>query len=215
MSGNRASGVALAVWLGVQTGALSLSAFRVPLAVGYPPAAEETALAVMLVVQVAAAAFLAPLLLNSRRNVVIAIAASWPMAKLAGLLADTAPAQWVLAEAYVSLWLLTLAIWVWAAGKTRFAGLIPAVAVAIALGGPVIWYLHAEFVTQSDKMNWTRAALLGPVMGALSFALGNAPSAAWWMPAFLIIAAILYRFAARSPRSQEKFSEKENSTVAN
>jgi hypothetical protein len=207
MSPNRASAVAMVLWLIVQIGALALSAYRIPLSILFPPAAEQLALGIMLVAQIGMAALLAPLLLHSRRNTVIAIVAGWPMAQLAGMLADAPAWRVALAEAYVSVWILTLGLWVWAVGKTRFAPILPAAAAAISWGGPILWYLHAEFVTQSDKINWATAALLGPLMGALSQVVAERPViAAWWVPAALIPLAFLAGALTRLTRQEKNLT---------
>jgi hypothetical protein len=209
MSNTRASGVAFGLWLAVQIGALALSAFRVPLAVGLPLAAEQSALPVMLITQTAAAAFLAPLLVNSRRSTIIAIAAAWPMGELAALLADAAASRVILSETYITLWILALACWVCALSKTRFAAMFSAAAAAFSLGGPILWYLHAEFVTQSETINWNHAALFGPVMGALSQVLSTPPPlSAWCIPATLIpvgfLIAVIRRFTTAKETSAGK-----------
>jgi hypothetical protein len=213
MSGNRVSGVAMALWLAVQVGALALSAFRVPLAIGLPPAAEQSALYILLIAQVGGAALLALPLFNFRRNVIFATAAAWPIGELAGLLADASTGRVLLCEFYVTAWILTLAVWVWAVGKMRLAPILPAAAGAISLGGPVLWYLHAEFVTQSDKINWPRAALLGPVMGALSQAVANPPPfSAWWIfvaliPIGSLIGAVAHKTIAKKNAGARDFVE--------
>jgi hypothetical protein len=212
MSNTRASGVAFGVWLAVQIGALALSAFRVPLAVGLPLAAEQSALPVMLVTQAAGAAFLAPLLLNSRRGTIIAIAAAWPMGELAALLADAPTSRVILPETYITLWILALACWVCALPKTSIAAMFSATAAAFSLGGPVLWYLHAEFVTQSDTINWNHAALFGPVMGALSQILSTPPPlSAWCIPALLIPAAFLAAAIRRFTSAKETSAVKDSS----
>jgi hypothetical protein len=205
MSPNRAPAVAMALWLAVQIGALALSAFRIPLAIGLPPAAEQSALAVMLVIQVSAAALLSPLLLATRRQTFIAIAVLWPMGELASFLADAPLPRAALGEAYVSAWLLTLSLWVWTINQTKSAALLPAVAAMLSIGGPILWYLRAEFVTQSDQLNWPCDAILGPAMGALSQVLPDrAAWSAWWIPAILIPPAILLGSIRRISRSKKQ-----------
>jgi hypothetical protein len=194
MSPNRAPAIAMALWLAAQIGALALSAFRVPLSIALPQPAEQSALALMLLIQIAAAAFLSPLLLTTPRQTIIALTVAWPMAQLASFLSDTTYRRTALAETYVSLWILTLSLWLWAIGRSRSAAFFPAIAAMFALGGPLLWYLRAEFVTQSTNVNWPHDALLGPSMGVLSQIIPDQiPWSAWSLPAFLIPAAILLR----------------------
>lgn len=207
MSSNRAPAVAMALWLAVQIGALALSAYRVPLAMGLPAAAEQSALAVMLVIQIGAAALMAPLLLSTCRQTIMAMAFGWPMAGLAGLLADVAADRAAMGEAYVSAWMLSLSLWVWATRESKSAANLPAVAAMISLGGPVAWYLHAEFVRQSDTVNWGRDALYGPVMGALAQVLpDHATPTSWWIPAILVPPAMLLGVIRRNMRSKVRNS---------
>jgi hypothetical protein len=204
MSPNRVPGVAMVLWLAVQIGALALSACRVPLALGMPSASEQSALAVMLIIQVAAAAFFSPLLLTSRRQTLIAIIVAWPMAQLASFLADVPPQRVAFGEAYVSIWILTLALWIWALPRPVSEAIFPAVAALLALGGPMLWYLRAEFVTQSDILIWSRDAMLGPVMGALSQIVPpRAAGSAWWLASILITPAIVLGLIRRSDLLQK------------
>jgi len=126
-----------------------------------------------------ASALLFPLLLRNRRQTILTIATAWPMGQMACFLADAPVDRFIAAEALVTLWIVALALWNWAVPRAQAVG--AAVAAMISLGGPLLWYLRAEFVRESADVHWPTDALLGPVMGALSQIFPDHPPAiAWW-----------------------------------
>lgn len=192
------SAVAILLWLALQLAALAASAFRFTLWARMPPAPEQLALPVMLATQVAAAALLFPALLRDFRAAAIAIATAWPMAQLASFLGDADAATWAAGELYVSFWLITLYVWGRAIGVPWLRLYAAALAGVISLGGPVLWYLHAEFTQAGASINWSHAALLGPILGALSQILpAQRLWTAWEMPAALFGIGVIVQFLAR------------------
>ncbi|MGD0463584.1 MAG: hypothetical protein ABSB74_13950 [Tepidisphaeraceae bacterium] len=174
---------ALAMWLGVQVGALGLCAMRVMFWARSPRAGEQLGLIVMLATQIAAASLLFPLLLQNRRSTVIAVVTGWPFAELAAFLADAQRRQWMASEVYVSVWLVTLHLW---AGFVRhsWARLFAmAVAAMLSLGGPLLWYLRSEF---GESVATGGLAIFGPITGALSLVVPDSSiRGAWAMLALL------------------------------
>lgn len=202
----------LYAWLGIQLAALAMAAFRVRLSIAMPAAAEQSALALMLITQVAAASLLFPLLLRSRLHTILTIATAWPMGLLACFLTDAPVDRFIAAQALVTLWIVVLALWNWAVPRAQALG--AAVAAMISLGGPLLWYLRAEFVRESAHVHWPRDALLGPVMAALSQISPDHPQTnAWWpllgLAALAVMVSALTKLLHRaapgliSPRTEE------------
>ena len=155
-------------WLAVQLTALALSAGRVPLSARFPHVAEELAVHVMLVAQIGAASLLFPRLLRDARALAIAVHTTLPFLQLSGYLAGTPLPRLALAATHVVLWLVALVLWRGAL-RSRAAAL-PGVAVAsaLALGGPILWYARAEFARHSAVVDSSTDGALGPIMGALA-----------------------------------------------
>src|SRR5437016_4699617 len=101
--------LALLLWLALQLGTLALAASQVRLSDHFPRPAEGMALAEMVVVQIAGAAMLAPILLPRADIAVAVIAAGWPMLQLAGLLSVASTTTILLTATYISLWIIILA----------------------------------------------------------------------------------------------------------
>jgi hypothetical protein len=154
------------VWIAIQIAALAASAFRVRLAPEMDGATEHAALAVMLVTQVGASSLLSATLLRDFRSTSIAIATAWPVALLAAVLADVGLRQFFVAETYVTVWLAGL--FFWNSALPRYKAQISAAATLFSFGGVLLWYLHAEFTTESTGIDWNRDGRWGSIMGGLS-----------------------------------------------
>jgi hypothetical protein len=50
----------------------------------------------------------------------------------------------------------------------------------LAFGGPILWYLRAEFVVESIQVDWNHAGRFGPIMGALSQVAPTPPAVSAW-----------------------------------
>jgi hypothetical protein len=176
----------LAVWLSVQLAALALAAGRVPLAARYPAAGERLALDLVLVTQVAVSSLLFPWILRDRTATTFSIALCWPVLALALALSGLPPSHLLGAAGYATLWLAALAAWRVAlrSQKAQLVGV--SIATAWAVGGPLLWYLRAEFNSGPSELN-APGAWYGPVAGALRQAApGGAdagPATAFWMVA--------------------------------
>ena len=162
----------LGLWLMVQLLALGVSAAHIPFfAKSFPQPAELLASGVMLVIQIGAAALLFPYLLRDRRAAAMVVAASWPFTVLAAFLTGQAEHRilWGM-TAYVTSWLVALAIWRSALRSGRAQSVGVAIATLVAFGGPLLWYLRAEYGVQPSAFNWMELSNWGPIMGALSIA---------------------------------------------
>jgi hypothetical protein len=133
------------LWLLVQLAALLLASLRIPLAAKYPQPAEALATPVMLAAQVAAASLLFPYLMRDWRTATAVIASAWPFAAVASVLSAAPLRATVAGEAYVTSWLVALALWsaVLRTARLKLYGL--AVAATLSVGGAALWYLAHEF----------------------------------------------------------------------
>jgi hypothetical protein len=93
------------------------------------------------------------------------IVTSLPFLQMAGFLSATPPAAIALLAAYIIAWLAALALCTPLLRDHRARLRAVALATALILGGPVLWYIGAEFGARPAAGTW--AAWLGPLMGAL------------------------------------------------
>jgi hypothetical protein len=182
----------LALWLAIQLLVLLIPALQIPLSDQFPRPAERLAADEMAVAQVVAGALLFPLILRSLRETLLLAAASWPFLQLAGFLSSASP--WAIAgcACYISMWLLILGLWrsVLCSGKSRLVG--AAIATAICLAPPLLWYLRTEFAAEPTAMQMTLWRCVSPVMGAIAI-LRQDKTTAYIMAAMLalLLASVL------------------------
>lgn len=140
---------ALLTWLGIQFLALWLGASGLPLCADPPQPPQRLALGILLVAQVAASALLFPFLLRTVSQTLLILLTSLPFLQLAGFLSVTPHRRLILAGAGLIIWLIGLAIWQrrLTCEKSRLIAI--AIATVLAAGGPLLWYLHAEFSPHS------------------------------------------------------------------
>jgi hypothetical protein len=172
----------LIVWLAVQMFALGVAAFRVPLSARYPQPEESLAVHVLVVVQIAAAALLFPILFRSITSSIVVIASAVPFIQLSAFLATfTDNRRLALCAAYLALWLTGLAILNAAlrSEKSKMYGV--AAASLMALGGAVIAYLHREFGAPANAFDWQSHASLGPIMGCMAILEASPVSGTTWI----------------------------------
>jgi hypothetical protein len=177
----------LLAWLLVQLAALLLAVARVPLAAEYPRAAERLAIYLLLATQILAAAALVPWLLRGWRASILAAACCWPLLAITATLSNVEPSRVLAAGGYLTAWIATLALWNAAASSQRLAFVVNAVASAIAAGGPLLWYLRAEFIPR-DTSTAGPAWYYGPVLSAFSLVDGAAHAQSGWPVLFAAIA---------------------------
>ncbi len=171
---------AITLWLIAQLGALGLAAMRPMLWSRSAMDSERYALAMMLVVQIGLSSLMFPVLLRKFSSVVIVFATAWPMAQLACVLADAPVIGCIRGELYLLAWIIVLHLWCGIL-TTRFRGSIAScIGGLLAFGGPILWYLRAEFAVESIQVDWSLAGRFGPMMGALSQVVPAGPVMGAW-----------------------------------
>ncbi len=172
-------------WLLIQLTALALAAARYPFAAGLARPIEQYALEEMLALQIVAAAMLFPFLLRDWRSTLALIVTSAPYLFLTRLLSPTPCTTLAILWTYLTLWLLTLALWRSALPPRLH---LPAVAVAnlLVLGIPTCHYIHAEFSAGPWPLWLTGAS---PLTAALALIAFPRPILWLWLPAILLLIA--------------------------
>ena len=195
---DRSPAAPLFCWLVIQLLALSLGALRVPLSARFPPPGEQFALHIVLATQVVASALLFPLLLRDVKTSAMVILTIAPFVQLASYLSIVGPARAALATAYVAAWLTTLALWrmILRGHRSRMLGV--ACALALSLGGAIVWYVRAES-RGGAPIDWSRDGVFGPILGGIAqVEAGRAPSAAWIAITLLLIGSAALQFALQN-----------------
>jgi hypothetical protein len=170
----------LLFWLMLQVGALAMAAGRIPLAARYPITGERFALDLLMAVQIGFAALLFPWLLRDFAAAVMAIASCWPTLALAVMLSALKPGTLLIAGGFVTLWLACLTAWRFALASEKSQMIGTSIAAIWAIGGPVVWYLRAEF---NSPMQGTSNAgpFFGPLTGAFSQIDGSGSRSSDWV----------------------------------
>jgi hypothetical protein len=167
---------------------------RVPLAAQYPEPAEQMAAYVVTGAQVVGAALLFPLLLRSRRSTVEVIASAWPFLLAAGYLAGMPPAALLWPAAWVTAWLLTLALWLPVLRSERLRMVGVSVASLLTLGGGVTRYLRLEFAGASAEPAFAPESA-SPLLSTWTSLNDSTAAAGWILLGTLVLAAIAFRAA--------------------
>lgn len=192
----------LFLWLVVQLFALSLAALRVPLAARFPPPGEQFAIHTMLATQIIASALLFPFLLRDLPTSVMVILTLAPFVQLASYLSAVPITRAALAALYVGVWLTTLALWRAMLRSRRGQMVGVASAVALSLGGAVIWYVRAES-REPGPIDWSADGLFGPILGAVSQIESASPTVApWWAACVLLFGSFGLGIATSIVRSR-------------
>jgi hypothetical protein len=150
---------------------------------------------VMVVSQVVAAALLFPYLMRSWAAAVAVVAGAWPFDAAAGVFSAAPAGHVVWAAAYVTAWLLVLAIWNRALPE-QGRGLAVAVAALLAIGGCVVFYLRLEFglgdIAAAD--GWAIAPAV-PALAALRPLVRQIEPIDWILPATAgLLGIVAWRF---------------------
>ena len=181
------------LWLVVQLAALFLAAFRVPLAAKYPQPAESLATHVLLAVQVAASAMLFPHLMPNWRTTAAIIATGWPFAAIASILSAVPLARMAAAEAYVTVWLLALALWRAVLREHRLSLYGVALATTVSIGGAALYYFRLEFgpIAAGSAVGGNGYALIALSPIAATLRQLSAPGMFWtgWLAPISLAAA--------------------------
>ncbi len=181
----------VAVWLAVQMLTLLLPIFQIRLADQYPRPAESLALAQMLCVDVAMSAMLMPILFRTPGSTLITVACAWPFLQLAATFSAAPHARAFAAGLYLTGWLLVLGGWSWLLRSDVRRIIASAVASALALGGPLLWYLKSEFATELPMAAWMTQGLAGPIMGALAVLQRQNAAQTWLLMEISLVATAL------------------------
>lgn len=175
-------------WLVPQLIGLSLAAARIPLWARVSPPGEQFALAFVLTIQVATAAFMLPLLRNWRTAVCV-IVSGWPLAVLAAGLSASESRAIVVAEIHVGLWIAAVGSWSFISRTERQRAFACATAVFWAIGGALLFYLRLEFAPDGSGLP---QVLAGPLVAALRATdLNHYFISQWTMPLSLAVASLL------------------------
>jgi hypothetical protein len=189
---------ALVIWLAAQLAALGICACRAMLWARAPRAGEELSLFVMLAMQIAMSALLFPHLLGNLRSTIPALATAWPMAQLAAYLSDAPATHLVLAELYVWAWMIGLALWarILSTAWAKLLGI--GIASMLSLGGPVLWYLRADFGRDDSQLPFWSMSMFGPICGAISQIVPKGSIVGWTIPASVFAVALVGYFLKRT-----------------
>jgi len=185
------STIAIVIWVSVQLAALGLSAERIALWTGAPSSMEQYALVFIVAVQAGVSALIFPHLLCSRSSTILAVAFAWPMAQLASYLSDTSGIVLLRSEIYISIWLLSLHLYSHALRRPRAKLLGTALAGMLSFGGPVLWYLQAEFFDEALPHGITSFSAFGPMCGAISQTFARFNSGSWFELSFLFACGLM------------------------
>jgi hypothetical protein len=161
----------------VQIGALALAAFRVPLAAQYPQPGEFQAVRLVLAAQFSALAILFPWLFRTWSSALAVLAAAWVMLWCAAALSAWSLVEILPAGAFLTAWVGVLAVF----GRLRAAKwrlIVTALTAAYVIGGPLLWYLRAEFASVPLR---DPTPAFGPLLIALTTPHHFPPSA--WLEA--------------------------------
>ncbi|MGD0137491.1 MAG: hypothetical protein ABSD28_01330 [Tepidisphaeraceae bacterium] len=185
---------ALVIWLATQLVALGLCACRTMLWARAPRAGEQLALFVMLAMQIAMSALLFPHLLGNLRSTIPALATALPMAQLAAYLSDAPPTHLVLGELYVWAWMIGLDLWtkMLPTAWSKLLGI--GIASMLSLGGPVLWYLRADFGRDGSQLPLWSMSFFGPICGAISQIVPEGSKLGWTIPAIIFAVGLLGYF---------------------
>jgi hypothetical protein len=159
-----------------------------------PRAGEQLALFVMLAMQIAMSALLFPHLLGNLRSTIPALATALPMAQLAAYLSDAPPTHLVLGELYVWAWMIGLDLWtkMLPTAWSKLLGI--GIASMLSLGGPVLWYLRADFGRDGSQLPLWSMSFFGPICGAISQIVPEGSKLGWTIPAIIFAVGLLGYF---------------------
>ncbi len=181
----------LFLWFAAQIGAIALAASRVPLWAQSPAASEQLALAYVLAVQIGVSALLFPQLLHGFRTTIVVIATAWPLALLASFLADAPIEKFIIAQAYVTLWLIALHLWARLLNNSTQKLYASAIVCMLTFGGALFLYLHLDYGNSSPIHIWPEDLLAGPMIGAISQTIPTKSSRISWVTLFFFFAIAL------------------------
>ena len=199
---DRSPAASLFVWLVIQLLALAVGVCRAPLAARVVQP-EQFSLHVMLVTQIIASAMLFPLILRDVTTAAMAILAIAPFVQLASYLSEIPLQSVALAGAYVAMWMLALTMWKSILRTPRGEMLGIACAIALSIGGAIVWYVRAEEL-KGGQTDWSIDALFGPILGVIAqlHAPMSAALIAWAWPVVILVTCAIARVTMRASRDR-------------
>ena len=159
----------------------------------------------MLAMQIAMSALLFPLLLGNLRSTIPTIVTAWPMALLAANLSDSTANHLVVGELYVCALMIGLYLWSKMLPTTWSKLLGVGVASMLSVGGPVLWYLRADFGPDQLQSPIRSMSMFGPICGAISQMVPEGSGLGWAIPAGVLAAGLGGYF---SKRTRGKFRDR-------
>jgi hypothetical protein len=169
-----------------------------------PGASEQLALHAMIATQVAAVSLLFPYLLGSWRSTVLSMVSAIVLSQLASEMADAPQKGFVLAQIYVVGWIAALYILLRSLPTRTFQLLATSIVTMISVGGPLLWYLRADFSGADSASPQTPSiSLFGPLAGAIS-QIGPDRSLFPWL--FVAIAFLVGGIQMLRKRARRKIS---------
>jgi hypothetical protein len=136
-----------------------------------------------------------PFLMRDVKTSLIGILTIAPFVQLSSYLSSVSIARAALAALYVATWLATLALWRAILVSRRSQMLGVAVALALSLGGAVIWYVRADS-REVGEIDWTHDGAFGPILGAIA-QLHETPPTAWMAAGLLLVLSAAICIVAR------------------
>lgn len=195
------------LWMLIQLAALVLAALRIPLAAKYPQPAESLAVHVLMAAQIGSSALLFPYLMRDWRTVLALMSTTWPFLAAAAALSAVEMTRTAVAAAYVSAWLLGLALWRVALDDDRPSRQMFGVAVAacLAMGGASLFYLRLEFAFVDTIVGESGGhfTALTPLVAGLRQLTPHDPRAAdWIVPAAVCVTALVVNLTRHRRRAR-------------
>jgi hypothetical protein len=188
--------VSLLIWLALQLLVLLLPVMQVQLSDEFPRPAEKLAAEEMVVAQIAMSALLFAVLIREFASAMVLTAASWPFLLLAGLLSSTASERLVEAGAFISGWIIGLALW--RGESVKWNSWASAIASTYAIGGAIAGYLRAEFGS-GNPPRVIDGLIFGPIVGAIDILHGAEDRWRGWilLPILLMLGGVVRILAHR------------------
>jgi hypothetical protein len=131
-------------WLAIQLLTLSIGAMRLPLTARSGTEPQHLAFAEMIIVQMALATMLCPILLREEMGMIVALS-TLPFLQLAGFL--TAEQAWpqIITSLAIVIWICGLGLWMKAIQSMQNRLIAVAVLNCFVIGTPILRYLIEEF----------------------------------------------------------------------
>jgi len=184
----------LFLWLAVQLLSLFAAASRFAYTPRFPAAGERLAVEQLVTVQLAASALLFPWLLGDVGTAVAAVLSGGAFVAFAGALAAAPVGAAARAGGYVAVWATSLAVFRFELRSVRSQLIASSIIASLVLGGPLLWYLRAEFAPApappGDYLrDWLGSAAWSPMAGAVAQLQSEPSLRSWAAPAALLAVA--------------------------